>query len=251
MAQKQIKINISPLRLSSASTVQIPSKLNYFNHLQPSVLLARMNLSSIRTINMTGLQSVKCINLKIKLSPIRSPILRKYNISTPANLNDGRRRSYPFIYKCNFKRCKCCSFLNCNSTLKSTVNGRTFSININSDIDWQTDNIIYVLTWNALNCGIQYVGQTGRPLKTRFSQHCSKIRNNSKINTFLYKHFKQSGHTLKQVTVQPVEKLTFDNSASKAFKIRARLISEHKWIQKLQTPYPLGLNDNIYQEGNI
>jgi hypothetical protein len=88
-------------------------------------------------------------------------------------------------------------------------------------------------------------------LKTRFGQHCSKIRNNSKINTFLYKHFKQSGHTLKHVTIQPLEKLIFDNSASRAFKIRARLISEHKWIQKLQTPYPLGLNDNIYQEGNI
>jgi hypothetical protein len=65
------------------------------------------------------------------------------------------------------------------------------------------------------------------------------------------KHFKHSGHRLQNISIQPVEKLTFDSAASRAFKIMARLISEHKWIQKLQTPYPLGLNDNIYQEGNI
>ena len=28
-------------------------------------------------------------------------------------------------------------------------------------------------------------------------------------------------------------------------------MAELEWIKKLQTPYPLGLNDNIYQQGNI
>jgi hypothetical protein len=49
-----------------------------------------------------------------------------------------------------------------------------------------------------------------------------------------------------------LEILTFDSAVSREFKIRVRqLILEHKTIQKLQTPYQLGLNDNINQEGNI
>ena len=67
----------------------------------------------------------------------------------------------------------------------------------------------------------------------------------------MYQHFRQSGHNFNYVTVQPVEYLFFDNDATKSFKIKARHIAELKWMKKLQTPYPLGLNDNIYQEGNI
>ncbi len=136
----KIKGNILTPRLSSASSVHIPTKLNTFKYMQPSICLSRINLSSATSVNVTGLQNAQCThlfknNLKIKLSPIKSHILKKYNISTPIKLNDGRRRSYPFIYKCNLKRCRCCSFLNCQSTIKSTVNGRTFSVNINSDVD--------------------------------------------------------------------------------------------------------------------
>lgn len=138
--QKILKIYLSPIRLSSASSVQTPHKIKSFKSLQPSVRLSRINLSSASSINMTGLQRAHCTNLfknnlKITLSPLKSPILRKYNISTTNNLNDGRRRPYPSIFKCNSKRCRCCDYLNCNSIIKSTVNGRTFSVNINNDID--------------------------------------------------------------------------------------------------------------------
>lgn len=48
-----------------------------------------------------------------------------------------------------------------------------------------------------------------------------------------------------------MEFLTFNSSDTNSFKIKARHIAELKWIKRLQTPYPLGLNDNIYQIGNI
>ena len=50
---------------------------------------------------------------------------------------------------------------------------------------------------------------------------------------------------------QPVEKLTYDKNSSSRFKIIKRHETELKWIKLLQTPFPLGFNDNIYQEGNI
>ena len=77
------------------------------------------------------------------------------------------------------------------------------------------------------------------------------IRYKSKSNNFLYSHFKTSGHTLRSITIQPIEHLTFDNSCSKSFKSQARYLNELKWIKNLQTAYPLGLNDNIYKVGNI
>ena len=48
-----------------------------------------------------------------------------------------------------------------------------------------------------------------------------------------------------------MEKLTYDKKFSSRFKIIKRHETELKWIKLLQTPFPLGFNDNIYHEGNI
>ena len=39
------------------------------------------------------------------------------------------------ISTCNVKSCICCSHLNCKSTIRSTVNGRQFSIVNTTDLD--------------------------------------------------------------------------------------------------------------------
>ena len=71
------------------------------------------------------------------------------------------------------------------------------------------------------------------------------------IDTFLYQHFKLTDHSPYDVSVQPVEKLTYDKNYSSRFKIIKGHETELKWIKLLQTPFPLGFNDNIYHEGNI
>jgi hypothetical protein len=77
------------------------------------------------------------------------------------------------------------------------------------------------------------------------------MRSRNKFTTFLYQHFRKSGHTIDQVTIQPVEQIVYDINCTSSFKIKARHLAEFKWIKNLQSPFPLGLNDNIYQEGNI
>ena len=68
-------------------------------------------------------------NLRVRLSKIKSPVLRKY-------LNPFKRPSmYPSISKCNAKSCNCCQHLCTNTTITSSVNGRTFSVINNSDLD--------------------------------------------------------------------------------------------------------------------
>ena len=61
----------------------------------------------------------------------------------------------------------------------------------------------------------------------------------------------QPDNSPNDVLVQPAEKLTYDKNSSSRFKIFKRHETELKWIKLLQTPFPLGLNDNIYHEGNI
>ena len=77
------------------------------------------------------------------------------------------------------------------------------------------------------------------------------LKKTKKIDTFLYQHFKRTGHSPDNFLVQPMEKLINDETSSVRFNTIKRLETELKWIKLLQSASPLGFNDNIYQEGNI
>ena len=51
--------------------------------------------------------------------------------------------------------------------------------------------------------------------------------------------------------VQHAEKIIHKSNSAERFKNILRHELELKWIKRLQTPFPLGFNDNIYHEGNI
>ena len=101
---KLTKLHLSPISLHSASSVRIPSSVNNFQDM----------LSTIR------------------LSPLGSPIIRKY--TKPFNAFK-RRRMYPHVSKCNAKRCVCCTHLCTKTTITSSVNGRQFSIINDNNMD--------------------------------------------------------------------------------------------------------------------
>ena len=86
---------------------------------------------SASSVNLHGLADTSIFhnNLRVMLSPLKSPVLRKY--SNPFK----RPGMYPSISKCNAKRCNCCMHLCTNSTVTSSVNGRKFSVVNNSDLD--------------------------------------------------------------------------------------------------------------------
>ena len=51
--------------------------------------------------------------------------------------------------------------------------------------------------------------------------------------------------------VQPVEKIIHKSNSTERLKNILTHELELKWIKRLQTPFPLGFNDNIYHEVNI
>ena len=87
-------------------------------------------------------------------------------------------------------------------------------------------------------------------MKTRFREHNYHC-GNKKVRNFLYQHFRRTGHSFKYVSVHPVEQIYYQSDYTSSLKSKARFSAELEWIKKLQTPFPLGLNDNIYQSGNI
>ena len=137
----RLKITLTPLRLHSASSVRIPNSINNFRTLIPALRLRPLNLLSASSVNLLliiaylftfhGLANTSIFhnNLRVMLSPLKSPVLRKY--SNPFKIPG----MYPSISKCNAKRCNCCMHLCTNSTVTSSVNGRKFSVVNNSDLD--------------------------------------------------------------------------------------------------------------------
>ena len=61
------------------------------------------------------------------------------------------------------------------------------------------------------------------------------------FDTFLYQHFKCTGHSPNDISVQPVVKTAYQENSYSRFKIIKRHETELKWIEFLQTPFPLDL----------
>ena len=79
-----------------------------------------------------------------------------------------------------------------------------------------------------------YVGQTGRTLKDRISEHLRDIRKGDKTSGL---HYDSTGHEKAYMIVQIIEKVTPNNDPY-------RLEREDYWIKKLVTKTPFGLNEN-------
>ena len=72
------------------------------------------------------------------------------------------------------------------------------------------------------------------------------------FDTFLYQYLKCTGHSPNDISVQPVEKMTYQENSSTRFKIIKRHETELKWIRFLQNKtFLLEVNDNIYHVGNV
>ena len=126
-----ITLHVTPLRLHAASTVRIPHSTNNFQNLLPTVRVTPLSLFWASTVNLHGSSNSNMFrnNLQIRLSPLKSPILRKY-------INPFKRPGmHPSISKCNAKKYNCCNHLCSKTTITSSVNGRTFSVVNDSDLD--------------------------------------------------------------------------------------------------------------------
>ena len=131
---KKTLLKVAGLQIHSGSSVKIPQNITNFSVLQPVVRLNTLNLHSASSFHVPSISINKCFHSgpKVVLSPIKFSIRRNSFINQ--QLLNKKHRVYPKIYKCSTKRCGCCNFLSCRSTIRSTVNGRVFSVKLPSDV---------------------------------------------------------------------------------------------------------------------
>nr|XP_039263152.1 uncharacterized protein LOC120339139 [Styela clava] len=133
------------------------------------------------------------------------------------------------FYKCNRKACTTCKYS--EETKISTGNVTGVHININERISCKSKNVIYLI--NCKKCGMQYIGETGRSLKYRITEHLRSITKR-KYDLVVGEHFNKLGHSISDFSVSGIKKLFRDQGY--------RQTVEAYYINKFGTLEPQGLN---------
>ena len=132
--------------------------------------------------------------------------------------------------------CRYCTRLDTSGRISSLRSGREYSSKMN--VSCQSSNLIYCIT--CKRCGIQYVGQTKRRVMDRFQDHFYKITK-ALMDTDIGKHFNTNKHGgLDDVQIHIVDFIHCSPESSRAAILRN--IIEKKWIFRLRTQCPEGLN---------
>ena len=136
-----------------------------------------------------------------KLITARFP---KTNFNTNSHLNNMDSTSMDSeMHKCKHRRCKCCNFIIPYYKLKNKIL-QTITIPNVKNLNCNTNNLIYLINCNK--CNLQYIGQTSRKLKERFTDHFSNIKTYK--NTAISIHFNQPSHTINNFTITPLQTIT-------------------------------------------
>ena len=122
------------------------------------------------------------------------------------------------------------------NTNSHTCNHTGESYPISTPLSCTTPGVIYCITCtkDSGQCaqvgGPQYIGCTGRKVKTRFSEHVGSVTQPGQSNTnkSVGVHFRSAGHSHSDMRVLPIEKVR----SSDPFVLEAR---ERYWIQKYQS----------------
>ena len=155
---------------------------------------------------------------------IRDKLIRS---KVPTATSSRHKRNLPGMKKC--LKCCICPFVKEGSSVKSTSNNCT--VDINCSVDCSTRNVIYLL--GCKKCPQQYIGESERSIKERFSEHKGYVTN-SILTKATCLHFNQKGHSVSNMEITIMEK--FFNTNPQFRKQREKI-----YINKFNTKYN-GLN---------
>ena len=131
--------------------------------------------------------------------------------------------------KCGQAKCSTCPYIEPNKIFKATATN--YRVDLNSEMDCTTTNVCYAITCGVARCSQQYIGQTSKSLRERFSQHIGYVDKNIEATG---KHFNLPGHDKSDMKATVVEKIH-----SKEVWVREEIESIH--IRKANSFYK-GIN---------
>ena len=161
-------------------------------------------------------------------------LLVRARLTTPdAKKSSGTSKN---ANKCSRMNCNYCRSLNKSGRITCLLNDRSYITRYN--ISCNSNNLIYCLLCNT--CKKAYVGQTKRTIRERAGEHLTSIRKN-KRHLVVGRHYNSAGH--KGVHDVSIFILEFSKTPPNAPNSKqARELLEDKWIFRLRSTVPLGLN---------
>ena len=144
------------------------------------------------------------------------------------------------------KSCQTCNQFISDQSFKSNLTGKEYKTTTYDKLSCGSSNIIYGI--HCIHCGLVYVGETERSLRSRMNGHRSAIKKGGQ--SLLHKHFRQPNHSVDDMRVQIFEKI-YHRSGSPSLSTPLRRERELFWIKELGTAKPYGFNDQIKGVGTL
>ena len=150
------------------------------------------------------------------------------------------------ISPCDSNACLTCNSFISDQSFKSNLTGRIYKTQTYEQLTCGSSNVVYAI--HCVRCGLMYVGETGRSLRSRINGHRAGIIKDGQ--SLLYKHFRLAGHSVADMKVQILEKIYHSSENPVNIRLHRRLRELH-WIKELGTAAPYGCNDQIKGVGTL
>ena len=150
------------------------------------------------------------------------------------------------ISPCDSNACLTCNSFISDQSFKSNLTGRIYKTQTYEQLTCGSSNVVYAI--HCVRCGLMYVGETGRSLRSRINGHRAGIIKDGQ--SLLYKHFRLAGHSVADMKVQILEKIYHSSENPVNIRLHQRLRELH-WIKELGTAAPYGCNDQIKGVGTL
>jgi len=161
---------------------------------------------------------------------VRNSIINSDAVSTTKKPRINNTNLKPGSVRGPYTKCKACTYIVESDSVRSSHNDRTYKLH--NKFNCASTNIVYLVT--CTKCNKQYVGETGRSLRDRITDHvsCIKLRKKTPIGL----HFSQAGHSLQNFTIIAIEQFGKNSDAQRHTK-------EITWQNILQIVHPIGINN--------
>ena len=104
---------------------------------------------------------------------------------------------------CGKKSCQTRNQFISNQSFKSNLTGKEYKTTTYDKLSCGSSNIIYGI--HCIHCGLVYVAETGRSLRSRMNGHRSAIKKGGE--SLLHRRFHQPNHSVDDMRVQILEKI--------------------------------------------
>ena len=150
------------------------------------------------------------------------------------------------IKQCGTTLCHTCNIFINDQSFKSNLTGKEDKTISYNRLSCGSTNVIYGI--HCVHCGLVYVGENGRSLRSRMNGHRSATKNGEQ--SVLHRHFHQPDHSVDDRRVQILEQV-YHSSENPTLLTSFRRTRELFWIKKLGTAKPYGFNDQIKGVGTL